>query len=249
MANTNAGGKLYICATAQQSDLTQTEFEALSWVLISAMGNHGEAGKNQNILSYNTWDTAVIQKAKGLTDAGSPEIEVARIASDPGQIILRTAAATNLNYAFKLVRNDPAVEGGTGTIIYNRGLVVGPKRPLGRNEDFDLEVFTLGLNQVETVVDPLAGGNPPVNTVLPAITGTAQVTETLSLSNGTWTGDATITYQYQWFAGGSAIAGATSAMFDLTSAQLGKIIQARVYASNASGAGMAFSDATSAVIA
>src|SRR5688572_17675238 len=103
-ANANAGSKLYICATAQQSDLDQVAYEALTWVEIKAVGSHGEAGTTVNILTYDTWDTTVAQKAKGIADAGSPEIELARIPTDPGQILLRTAANTNLNYAFKMVR-------------------------------------------------------------------------------------------------------------------------------------------------
>lgn len=153
-ANSNAGGKVYICTTAQASDLDQTGYEALTWVEIKGIGSHGETGSSTNILTYDTWDTTVALKAKGITDAGSPEIEVARISTDAGQDALRAAAATNLNYAFKMVKNDKLTGGGTGTVLYNRGLVAGPKRPHGRNEDFDLEVFTLALQQVEIVVDP-----------------------------------------------------------------------------------------------
>jgi len=65
---------------------------------------------------------------------------------------LRVAAKTNGNFAFKIVRND-APSGGTPTIIYNRGLVTGPRRPMGRNEDFDLEIFTLALQQEEIIDD------------------------------------------------------------------------------------------------
>lgn len=248
-ANTNAGSKLYVCATAQQADLDRAGYEALTFVEVKSVGNHGETGSNTNILTYNTWDTDVAQKGKGVTDAGSPEIELARVPTDPGQRILRAAADTPLNYAFKIVRNDPAIVGGTGTVIYNRGLVTGPRRPNGQNEDFDLEIFTLGLNQKEIVVDPDAGGNGPTSTVAPAITGTAQVGETLNLSNGTFTGDALITYAYQWFAGGVAIIGATENTFDVTVDQLAKIIQARVTATNASGSAQAFSAPTAAVIA
>jgi hypothetical protein len=158
--NTNSGKKLYVCSTAQGTDLDATGFAALTWVQVKGVGSHGEAGSSTNILSYDTWDTSVVQKAKGMTDAGSPEIELARIPTDAGQVILRAAALTNLNYAFKIEGNDkPTTEvGATPTIIYNRGLVTGPKRPLGRNEDFDLEVFTLAFQQHEVIVDPI---DPP----------------------------------------------------------------------------------------
>lgn len=246
-ANSNAGSKIYVCATPQANDLVQADYEALTWVEVKSIGNRGEAGSNTNILTYPTWDTTVAQKAKGITDAGSPTLEVARVPTDPGQIILRAAAKTNLNYAIKEVRNDAVSVGATGTVIYNRGLVTGPIRPGGGNEDFDIERFTFALQQEETVVAPGAGGNPPVNTVLPAITGTAEVGEVLNLSNGTFTGDATISYAYQWFAGGVAIPGANANTFTLTAAQLGKIIQARVQATNASGTAQAYSGVTTAV--
>ena len=53
------------------------------------------------------------------------------------------------------------------TVRYNRGLVTGPTIPLGRTEDFDLEVFTLGLQQRQLTVDPSAAGVAPVLTVAP----------------------------------------------------------------------------------
>ena len=40
--------------------------------------------------------------------------------------------------------------------------------------------------------------NAPVCSVLPTITGTANVGEILSVSTGTWTGSPTFTYQWQW---------------------------------------------------
>lgn len=158
--NTNAGSTLYVCATDQPDDLDASEYAALTWVQVTGVGSHGEAGTSTNILTYDTWDTEVAQKAKGISDAGSPDIEVARDPDDAGQVILRTAANTNLNYAFKIERNDnpdPSPGDGTPTIIYNRGLVTGPRRPFGRNEDFDLEIFSLALQQKEIVVAPTVG--------------------------------------------------------------------------------------------
>lgn len=247
-ANSNAASRIFVCATPQNTELAQVDYEALIWTEIKGIGNLGETGKSTNILTYPTWDTSVVQKAKGLTDAGSPTLEVARIPTDAGQVILRAAGevGNNNNYAIKILRAD-GTTADNGTVQYNRGLVTGPSRPNGANEDFDLEVFTFGLQQEEIVVNPGAGGVPPTNTVLPAITGTAEVGEELAVSNGTFTGDAVISYTYQWFAGGVAIPGATANEFVLTSAQLGKIIQARVAATNASGSAQAFSNATAAV--
>lgn len=246
-ANSNAGSILFFCTTPQNNDLAQADYEALTWIQVKSLGNMGETGSKTNVLNYDTWDTTVIQKAKGLTDAGSPTIEVARIFNDPGQLALRAAALTNLNYAFKMVRNDAVTVGGTGTVLYNRGLVMGPTRPGGKNEDFDLEVFTLGLNQKEVVVQPGAGGVAPAFTAEPTITGTATHGVALTASTGTATGDVIITYAYQWYAGGVAIAGANAASYTPVTADIGKILQVRVIASNASGSATGFSAPTAAV--
>ena len=88
----------------------------------------------------------------------------------------------------------------------------------------------------------------PVNTALPVITGTAQVAETLSGSNGTWTNSPT-GYTYRWLANGVAIGGATANTFLLTSTQLGATITFEVTASNAGGSSApATSAPTSAVL-
>lgn len=248
MANTNAASKWYVCETPQNTDLTEAEYESLTWTLIKGVGNVGETGKSTNVLTYNTWDTEVADKAKGVTDAGSPTFEVARDPFDPGQDILRAAGAVGNNnkYAFKEVRADGPV-GGTGTIMYNRGIVAGPTRPNGGNEDFDLEVFTLGFVQEEIIVEPTQPGNPPQLSVAPAITGTAEVGETLTCSTGTFTGDAPLSYFYQWFAGGVAINDAIYSTYELTESELGKKMMCRVIAKNNAGSAQGFSNLTAAV--
>ena len=57
------------------------------------------------------------------------------------------------------------------------------------------------------------GGAPapvvPVNTVLPAITGTVRAGETLTCGTGTWT-ESPSSYAYQWYEDGSPIIGAST---------------------------------------
>jgi hypothetical protein len=152
--NTNSGRKLYICATAQVTALDAAGYAALTWVRVIGVGKMDAIGTKQNILNYDTWDTDVIQKAKGLKDAGSPQVEIARNVGDNGQDALRAAALVNLPYAFKIEGNDKLTSGGSNGLIYNRGYVGGPERPQGRNEDFDLEMFSMGFIDLEIVVDP-----------------------------------------------------------------------------------------------
>lgn len=179
-ANTMAGGKLFICATPQPTNLTQNQYEALVWVQVKGVGNHGETGTSQNVVSYNTWDTLFSDKGKGIANAGDPVVEVARIAADPGQALMRTAAAAGNQqyYAFKIERND-APSGGTPTKLYNRGLVTGPVNPNGENEAFDLERYTLGLVQEQITVNPSnvsLSGTPATGTEGAAYTFTPTIT-------------------------------------------------------------------------
>ena len=141
-AQTNSGAKLYICATPQNEELDAAGFAALTWVQVKKVGSVGERGITTNMVTYDTWDTLVALKGKGISNAGDPEIEVARDLTDPGQIAMRAAGSPDVQdiYAFK-------VERPTGEIEYLRGLVAGPRTPGGRNEDFVLHVYTLGLNQ------------------------------------------------------------------------------------------------------
>ena len=93
----------------------------------------------------------------------------------------------------------------------------------------------------------------PINTVPPAITGTAQQNQTLTASTGTWTGTGTITYAFQWLRcnrngnGCSAIGGATSRTYTLRGADVGDTVRVRVTATNPDGSTAATSAQTAVV--
>lgn len=158
-AKTQAGAKFYIAvdisdAPAAQNDiLADTDYAALTWLEVKAVGSMGETGTTTNLPTYDELATDVTQKGKGISNAGDPEVEVRRIGNDPGQEAMRAAALTSDNYAFKYELNDMPSGGTNGTIRYNRGVVTGPRSPNGRNEDFDLEIYALGLNQREIIVE------------------------------------------------------------------------------------------------
>jgi len=98
----------------------------------------------------------------------------------------------------------------------------------------------------------------PSNTGEPRVTGTPVQGETLTTTNGTWTGTAPFTFRYRWLrcdtTGGGAngvncatIAGETRKTYILGRADVGRRIRSRVIASNADGTASANSNATAVV--
>lgn len=87
----------------------------------------------------------------------------------------------------------------------------------------------------------------PVNSVLPAVTGTKTQGQTLTCSTGTWTKSPT--YAYQWRRNGSAISGATASTRVLAAADVGALMSCTVTASNAGMSQTATSAQTTAIAA
>lgn len=87
----------------------------------------------------------------------------------------------------------------------------------------------------------------PVNTVLPAISGVAQVGEVLTALEGVWTGSPTFTYV--WEADGTPIGGATAKTYTPIIGQIGDVITVVVTGTNTHSAVAAESVGTAAVIA
>lgn len=75
----------------------------------------------------------------------------------------------------------------------------------------------------------------PINTVAPVLSGIYGIGNTLSLTNGTWTGQGTITYSYYWERDGVLIAGATANTYQVVSADADHVIQGFVIGENAGG--------------
>ena len=98
----------------------------------------------------------------------------------------------------------------------------------------------------------------PRNTGEPSVTGTPVQGETLTTTNGTWTGTAPITFRYRWLrcdttGGGingvncATIAGETRKTYILSRADVGRRIRSRVIDANVDGTASANSNATPVV--
>lgn len=93
----------------------------------------------------------------------------------------------------------------------------------------------------------ITAGAAPVNTVLPAVSGIAQVGQTLTAFPGLWTQGAT--YTYQWQANSVNIGGAINPTYVPIAGQIGMPIRVVVTATNTLGAPTATSMQSPNVIA
>lgn len=108
-------------------------------------------------------------------------------------------------------------------------------------------LFTSGIASGASSVAQYEYGHPAPLTA-PVLSGNAQVGQTLTVSNGTWSSSSNVMYTYSWGrcdTGGNAcavIAGATTNKYTLVAADVGHTIRAYVRATNSAG----FTDAASA---
>jgi len=108
--------------------------------------------------------------------------------------------------------------------------------------DADYSVFTGGAWSFTTGEDTVTFVNdPPVNTIAPALSGTATEDELLSVDNGSWTDDDgdSLTFTYQWYSDddsldfdGSAITDAFDSTYTLTNPDVDYYIYAVVTAND-----------------
>jgi hypothetical protein len=111
-----------------------------------------------------------------------------------------------------------------------------------------LFAMTAGIASARTTV-------APKNTTAPQISGKAQVGQTLTTDNGTWTGTAPLTFTYQWRIcndNGNAchdVTGAAGNEYTVKSGDSGNTLRVQVTAKNADGADTATSVPTAAIAA
>ena len=88
-----------------------------------------------------------------------------------------------------------------------------------------------------------AATSSPLNVSLPAISGTPAPGDSLSCSSGSWTGNPTPTYSYQWLRDATPISGANSSSYSVQTADQGHSLSCRVTATNSAGQQSATSSA------
>jgi hypothetical protein len=123
----------------------------------------------------------------------------------------------------------------TGRLKAQADTVPDPKDPFVGG----IRVGSLGGVYTTYTAPPV--GDPPVNTVRPAISGTNTVGEILTCDTGTWDNVPTA-YAYQWFQEGTPLIGETNATHTITAGDDKNRLTCRVTATNLAGGNSAFSN-------
>jgi RHS repeat-associated protein len=144
----------------------------------------------------------------------------------------------------------PSSIGSAGNDYLGKSQVSGA--PLFNGSMSNLAFYNKALS-AERIKAHYDAGEYPVNTVAPAIAGTAKDGSALTASNGTWTGLTPITYAYQWIlcnAAGEACASipsATETKYVLGHGDVGDTLRVAVTGANNEGSSTMSSAQTSVV--
>lgn len=148
-----------------------------------------------------------------------------------------------------VVSDGRPTEGGPARPV----IVVSDGRPTQGNEPLPVVVATgaqasliLAGPAIPVVVvsGSLNLNTPPVNTVLPVVSGATTIGALLTTTDGTWTGTPAPTFTYQWKRNGVNIGGATNNTYTIVNADNGTTLTAEVTATNVAGVSSATSAGT-----
>ena len=170
-----------------------------------------------------------------LSDNGTAQAEMNFVPNSPTDQRLEALKAAGTVLSMRITYpNGARVTFSAFVVSYSKNIPFGERM-----------TATAGFKVTGDVV--VTAGAAPVNTVLPAISGTAKVGQTLTAYPGVWTNGPTFTYQWQQESGSvwSSIPGATSQTLIVPGgATIGRPLRVRVTAINAIGAAAANSAST-----
>jgi hypothetical protein len=232
-----------------EDDLIEGDFTSVDWIEIGGWQTAGANGDNAALITTALINRARDVKQKGTRNAGSMQNNFALDRTDLGQVKLREAEASDLNYPFRILGNDePAV--GTAPTPSERlfyGIVMGASEQGGQANTAQMLQTTIEINS-NIVTIAASAGAAPVNLTLPAISGIAQQGVALTAYNGNWSGGVT-SYTYQWKNEGVNIGGATGQSYTPVAGDVGDNLTVVVTAVNSAGSTPATSAETTPVLA
>lgn len=124
-----AGCKISIGAAVDlpAADLLAADLTAVTWIEIKGWETMGAMGDTSALITTQLIAEGRDLKMKGTRNAGQMQVNFAIMPTDPGQIALIAAAASNSNFPIKIELNDKPALGASpkNSLRYFYGLVMG----------------------------------------------------------------------------------------------------------------------------
>ena len=148
-AMTSAGTTIGISA-ALPATYNQATFAALTYTEIGEVSDLGEFGREYNIVKFNPLKDRRTVKRKGSFDDGTVQVQLAKAATDAGQILLKSAVNSDASHSVKIVLQD-------GTTFYFTAQVSSSTVNVGNVDQITSSTFKLEIDNDIIEVLPAAG--------------------------------------------------------------------------------------------
>ena len=146
-AMTSAGTTIGISA-ALPATYTQAEFTALTYTEIGEVSDLGEFGREYNVVKFNPLKDRRTVKRKGSFDDGTVQVQLAKAATDAGQILLKSAVNSDASHSVKIVLQD-------GTTFYFTAQVSSSTVNVGNVDQITSSTFKLEIdNDIIEILPP-----------------------------------------------------------------------------------------------
>lgn len=166
----------------------------------------------------------------------------------------KTASYGSVYYCLKAMNGDAVIEVARGI---NNNIVLS-NYTIKDGDEFKCNLKSVKLTSGNVIAYKKQSGYKevpsadvaPENVTAPIVTGTAVVGETLTTTDGTWTGTPEPTFSYQWYRGAIPISGATNSTYTLVQADAGNTsnIKCVVTATNSAGSASADSNTVAQIM-
>lgn len=150
-AMTSAGTTISISATLPAT-YDKAGFEAVGVVFteIGEVSDLGEFGREYNIVKFNPLKDRRTVKRKGSFDDGTVQVQLAKAATDAGQILLKSAVNSDASHSVKIVLQD-------GTTFYFTAQVSSSTVNVGNVDQITSSTFKLEIDNDIIEVAPAVG--------------------------------------------------------------------------------------------
>ena len=147
-AQTRALSEFSISATLPAATEDQTAWEAVTgWAVIGEVTTSTGHGDTFAEVTHSPLSSRRIQKLKGTVNAGTETLTLADDIDDAGQVIAKTALASDADFSFKEVWQD-------GTVEYFYGKVMSFSGTGGDNDTIRARTMDVGINSAILEVAP-----------------------------------------------------------------------------------------------